>query len=229
MRVALVGKDIQSVEKIFSRHGLTRDDDHPDVVISVGGDGTLLLAERHYPGVPKLPLRKSRTSRKTHRLKTDVLLDYLAAGKLLEIPHTKLQVVHGRKKILALNDVIFHNELVTSAVRYRVAINGKDHGGDIIGDGLIVATPFGSTAYYRSITHSFFQVGIGLAFNNSIEPVDHLVLRDDSVIRVTVVRGPALVAADNNPDYFHLQVGGVVTVRKADHAALILAVPDGGD
>lgn len=225
MRVALVGQDVSQVEKLLQGFGLVRDDRDPEAVISVGGDGTLLQAERFYPGIPKLPLRSSETSRKTHHHKAEFLLEKLVAGTLVEVPQMKLAATKGDHLLLALNDIIFHNKIVTSAVRYRVEINGYNHSGDIIGDGMTVATPFGSTAYYRSITHSIFQVGIGLAFNNSTEPVDHLVLSEDAVIRVCVVRGPALVAADNNRDWFNLGEGDSVTIKRASHPAKILSLP----
>jgi NAD+ kinase len=32
----------------------------PEFVLCYGGDGTLLFAERHYPMVPKVMIRKSR-------------------------------------------------------------------------------------------------------------------------------------------------------------------------
>jgi NAD+ kinase len=225
MRVALVGQEVGEVEQLLGHFGISRDDAHPDTVISVGGDGTLLQAERKYPGLPKLPIRSSETSRKTHDHKVEHLLEKLAAGGLVEIRQMKISAVCGERKLYGLNEVIVHNELVTSAIRYRVAINGSDHSGDIIGDGLLVATPFGSTAYYRSITHSIFQVGIGLAFNNSTEPLDHLVLAEDSIICVTVLRGPAVVAADNDPHWIHIAPGKSVTVQKATESAIILALP----
>lgn len=226
MRVALVGQDLAEVEELLSARGLERDDISPEVVISVGGDGTLLWAERDYPGVPKLPMRASETSRKTHNHGFEELLDKLAADTLVEIPQMKLVAESGGRKLYALNDIIFHNAAVTSAVRYRVEINGRLYSDEIIGDGLIVATPFGSTAYYRSITHSLFEVGIGLAFNNTIEPVDHLVLRDCAEIQVTVLRGPALVAADNDPETISLSEGESFTVRKAREPARILSLPE---
>lgn len=225
MKVALVGKPLETVEALFPAFGLVRDDQTPEVVISVGGDGTLLLAERTYPTVPKLPLRFSETSRKIHHHKAETLFEKLVAGELIEVPQMKLVAIIGSSRRYALNDINFHNEMITSAVRYRVEINGDRHSSDIIGDGLIVATPFGSTAYYRSITHSIFQVGIGLAFNNSTEPVDHLVLKEDARLRVQVVRGPALVAADNDPDWIHLGEGDTVEVHKAEESATILTLP----
>lgn len=226
MKVALVGKNLEDVEALLPPRGLVRDDVSPEVVISVGGDGTLLWAERDYPGVAKLPMRGSETSRKTHNHRFEDLLDHLAAGRLIEVSQMKLEAESGGQTLYALNDIIFHNAMVTSAVRYRVEINGRLYSDEIIGDGLVVATPFGSTAYYRSITHSLFEVGIGLAFNNTIEPVDHLVLRECAVIRVSVLRGPALVAADNDPRIISLPEGDSVTVRKAQRPARILSLPE---
>ncbi|MBV6481206.1 MAG: NAD kinase [bacterium] len=226
MKVALVGKSLNTVEALLPAYGLIRDDQSPEVVISVGGDGTLLSAERKYPTIPKLPLRFSETSRKIHDHKAEILFEKLVSGDLVEVPQMKLVAVTGTSRLHALNDVNFHNEMITSAVRYRVEINGQPHSSEIIGDGLIVATPFGSTAYYRSITHSIFQVGIGLAFNNSTEPVDHLVLNENARIQVQVVRGPALVAVDNDPGWIHLGEGDTVEVHKAQESATILTLPD---
>lgn len=225
MKVVLFGSDLGSVEPLVARHGLERVTRNPEVVISVGGDGTLLSAEREFPGVPKLPLRQSATSRKIHNHSWEFLLGRLARGELVLTTQMKLVCLCGDRKLFGLNDIIFHNEVITSAVRYTVAINGERQSGEIIGDGLIVATPFGSTAYYRSITHSIFQVGIGMAFNNSTEPLQHLVLSEDSVIEVRVLRGPALVAADNDRNWISMAEGDTFTVHKAEHSAHILAVP----
>jgi len=97
-------------------------------------------------------------------------------------------------------------------------------GGDIfIGDGIVVATPFGSTAYYRSITDSFFEVGIGLAFNNSIEQSDHMVLRESTNISMKIIRGPALVYADNQETALEVGTHGTIEIRtSADTARLVV-------
>jgi NAD kinase len=66
-------------------------------------------------------------------------------------------------------------------------------------------------------------VGIGLAFNNTIEPINHLVLSEDSAIRVVITRGPAQMAVDNNPGVIPVDRGDQITIRRADHNAVILA------
>lgn len=39
--------------------GLVYDDRNPDFMITLGGDGTFILAESAFPGLPKLPVRDS--------------------------------------------------------------------------------------------------------------------------------------------------------------------------
>jgi NAD+ kinase len=224
MKIALVGSSLHEIEEHMHLFGLERDDANPDAVIANGGDGSLLGAERAYPGIPKLGLRDSKTCTKCPEHRNEILLQKLALGELVETPIIKLEACIRDTKILGINDIILHSESITSSVRYRVDINGRNHSGVIIGDGLVVATPFGSSAYYRSITHSIFQVGIGLAFNNSTEQVDHLVLQEDCEIDVTILRGPALVAADNNPDWVRMEGGDAFSVRKAPEPARILGI-----
>jgi NAD+ kinase len=144
-----------------------------------------------------------------------------------EASRTTLIKLEGEKngqKRVAVNDIIIHNENVSSAVRYRVKINGVPYSGEIIGDGLVVSTPFGSTAYYRSVTQSFFRVGIGLAFNNSTERISHLVLRETAEIEVTITRGPAVLNADNHPQPIRLQSGERAIIRRNPGCATILAI-----
>ena len=224
MRVALVGRDLDEIRPLLKKVNLELVEEAPDVVISNGGDGALLGAERAYPGIPKLGLRNSKTSNRHKDTDTAKVLRDLVEGKLKEQRFLKLQAEVKGQTLIGLNDIILHNRILSSAVRYEVKINGRNHMGEIVGDGLIVATPFGSSAYYRSITHSIFQVGVGLAFNNSIEPVNHLVLREDSVIEATILRGPAQVAADNDPNFIDLERGDSVTVRKSSTEARILSI-----
>ena len=89
---------------------------------------------------------------------------------------------------------------------------------------IIVATPFGSTGYYRSITDSFFEIGIGLAFNNSTEQVDHVVLSDESEIKLKIVRGPAIVYTDNQEKTSTLAEGDEVVIRKARDEMQLISV-----
>ncbi len=224
MKVKIVGNDSEELRPELDQFGFEIVDTGEDLIIAYGGDGTLLGAEREFPGVPKLVIRKSRICKKCELHANEVVFASLKEGQVSE---TQLRKLEGRgcgERFLAINDVIVHNNLVTSGVRYRVWINDEPYSDEIVGDGLVVATPFGSSAYYRSITHSIFHTGIGLAFNNSTEPVDHLVLSEKDIVRVLITRGPAVVAADNDPNTVKLSENDEVKIGLSEETAVILSL-----
>jgi len=188
---------------------------NPDFVISYGGDGTLMQSEHEFPGIPKIILKGSLICKKASCFSNEDILESIKKGDFNIKNYFKLEAIVENRKLLAVNDIIIHNKNPRHAIRYRVWIDEKEMGRDVIGDGVIIATPFGSTAYYRSITDSFFELGIGVAFNNSTEQFDHMVLKEDSEIKIKIVRGPAVVYGDNQEDHIDLSIGSGVTVRKS--------------
>lgn len=222
-KVALVGRDLYKIKEQVLHYGFKVVEKNPDFVISNGGDGALLGAETQYPEVPKLGLRDSKTSMKHESSNIDHVLGLIRDGYYTVKEFMKLQASFNNKKLHALNDVMLRNEIPTSGIRFYVEINGDDYTGEVIGDGLIVATPIGSSAYYRSITHSVFQTGIGVAFNNSTEPITHLVLKEDSYIKLKITRGPALATTDNNLDYYHLKENNELVIHKSNQVARIIS------
>lgn len=225
MRIKIVGRHTKPLIQMATERGLEVDQEHFDVILCHGGDGTLLGAERDYPGVPKLALRPDSECRKCPRHRTENMLDALARDTLIRTRLIKLLVeIQGDGSALGMNDIILHNADPLSAVRYRVWINDELYSEEIVGDGLVAATPFGSSAYYRSITHSVIRSGIGLAFNNSTEPIDHIVLSDEEVVHVLITRGPAVLGADNDPHRRRLSEGSKIVIRRADcHAEMLAA------
>jgi NAD kinase len=151
-------------------------------------------------------------------------LEKIKQGKYIIENHPKLVAMAKNKKLVAMNDITVHNGDPRSAIRYKFAVNGRWTTHEIIGDGVVLATPLGSTGYYRSITDSFFEVGIGLAFNNSTEQSDHMVLKEDSKIELEITRGPAMVFVDNVNDNITLELGDVVTLQKSDYFTKIVRV-----
>lgn len=224
MKVLLIGEKISEIEALVKTAGLEIVDLDPELIISYGGDGTFFQAEHRYPSIPKLILKASRICKLCSKLDNEELLRRTTAGdyKLKSLP--KLEARAGGEKLLALNDIIVHNANSRHAIRYHLSLDGQTispH--EIIGDGVVIATPLGSTGYYRSITDSYFELGLGIAFNNSTEQSDHLVVSSDRHITVTISRGPALVFADNQIEEIELNVGESVTIKQAPEQARILS------
>lgn len=225
MRAVICGRNIEDLLDILAGYPIDVVQDEPDVVISYGGDGALLGAERDFPGVPKCPIRDRRSNPKCECHAEERVLEQLLAGGLAECRLMKLVATHqGGARVVGINDVQISKEVISSAVRYRLWLDDERYGSQMVGDGLVIATPFGSTGYYRSITHSLFRVGIGLAFNNSTETLDHLVIDSSSVIGVEILRGPAVLLADNDPARLTLQQGDRVTVKRTADETLVLGL-----
>ncbi|MDO8469950.1 MAG: hypothetical protein Q7S84_02960 [bacterium] len=224
MRITITGPAADSDRALLERHGFAAADGRPDVVVAFGGDGALMRAEHDFPGIPKLLLRASRICKLCAKLPNEEVLARVRDGRyeVRELP--KLRVTARGMHLDGMNDVIVHNADPRHGIRYRVYVDGREVGGEIIGDGVVVATPFGSTGYYRSITDSSFVVGMGLAFNNSTEQSDHIVLPDTAEIRLVILRGPAVCYADNHRESIELLDGDEVLISKSPEIARLVVV-----
>lgn len=224
MKIQVVGQDTTLFEEKVRNSGLSLVSQAPDVIVAYGGDGTFIGAERRFPGVPKLGIRRDSSCVKCEEHRDDQILRRLAAGELKRETLVKLEAKFRDRLLLAVNDVILRNHDARSAVRFRVLLGGHPVTEEMIGDGLVVCTPFGSSAYFRSITRTVLRVGIGVAFNNCTDPLNHLVLSDEEDLTVELVRGPAELAADNHEETPVLMTGESVRIRKAPSPAVVLAV-----
>lgn len=129
-----------------------------DLVIAIGGDGTLLhaarLVARH--GVPLLGVNRGRVGFLTDILPQDMLpsVDAAIAGELLvdERPLLRARLVCADGVVaeaLALNDVVMQKHDTGRTLDFETRVDGRFvnfHGGD----GIIVASATGSTAYALS-------------------------------------------------------------------------------
>ena len=232
MRTLLFGDQADELRGEVAKHAsLTPAEAAPEVIICYGGDGTLLSAERRWPGIPKVPIRNSRRGNRCIAHPVSAVLERVAQGKLVRTEYMKLQctVRHADEaepsfQLMAMNEINVHMGRINSAVRFKMWLNDNPYGQgrEILGDGLVVSTPFGSTAYFSHITRGVFHAGIGIAFQNTTEHTNHLVVPEDDVIRVVITRGPATLAHDNSPDYLPILEGHELIARKHPKPAVIL-------
>lgn len=223
-RVAIRGRNLADLTEQLKQHDVEIVNQDPDLVISHGGDGALLGAEREFPGVPKCPIRDLRNNPPCPLHRGLDIVGLALHNKLTRFEVIKVEARTNGHVFTALNDISIHRKIPSSAVRFRLNLDHQLYANQIVGDGLVVATPFGSTGYYRSITHSIFRIGLGLAFNNTTEPIDHLVVEESCQIKVGILRGPAVVVADNDPNQIELRSGDCLEFRRTGHKAVILGL-----
>jgi NAD+ kinase len=225
-KVILFGNSLEKVKSLVKKYGfvLTTKEKEAQFVICYGGDGTLMLAESLYPVLTKILLRGSKVCKKCENVSNGEILLRVKKNRYKILKVWKLEAKVKDKKIFGLNDIVIHNGDVRHAIRYGFFIDNVLVEDEIIGDGVVISTPFGSTGYYRSITKSYFEEGIGLAFNNSTEAINHIVLSEKRVIKILIRRGPAVLYADNQEKSFFLKEKDIVEVKKSKNYAKIVRV-----
>lgn len=220
MSVLLIGRNSKDIESLIKSLGFEIVTSKPDVVISYGGDGTLLSSERLYPGIPKLPIRDSLVCKKCPNHEEKVLLQKLLEGKLKLKEYKKLETTILYQTFTAFNDFVIRNAEPMHAIRFQVA-SPMSSNKILIGDGIVLSTPFGSTGYFKSITGETFEENWGLAFNNTTEKIPSLFLKDEDIVTFKLIRGSATLSFDNNPDIFKIDEGSQLQFKLSDKTAKI--------
>ncbi|MBI4021427.1 MAG: NAD(+)/NADH kinase [Candidatus Aenigmarchaeota archaeon] len=155
------------VRRALREAGLRLSRARPDVVFSLGGDGTLLEAEAAFPGVPKVPLRDRGVFSPApcyHPRQAARIAQLIAAGRYRVREWGKVEAAAAGRRLLALNEIQVRSQNPSRALRFTLTVDGK--ASTVIGDGIVAATAFGSTGYYRSIGNRPFSRGVRVGFNN---------------------------------------------------------------
>ncbi len=131
----------------------------PDIVLCFGGDGTMLRTARLVGprSIPILGVKIGRVGFLTTALPEtlDAALAAMLDGAYVVEAHHALaaEIVDAGgapcKRAVAVNDVVVHKAGVARVIRLRMLVNDEEIG-TFASDGIIVATPTGSTAYSLS-------------------------------------------------------------------------------
>jgi NAD+ kinase len=140
-----------------------------DVLLTFGGDGTLLRGARLLAGkpVPILGVNLGRVGFLTTAVADDLeqTLGALVVGdyqlEVRDAIQAAIKNVDGSIHSVqqALNDVVVHKGGVARVVRFNVLLDG-DNIGPYSADGLVIATPTGSTAYSLSAGGPILAPGV---------------------------------------------------------------------
>jgi len=189
--------------------------------ITVGGDGTLLRAARIATevGAPILGINTGRLGFLTELdygdPRIDRLPELLDEGIIIE-ERIALLAEHEGSEYFALNDVVVRKGDVSRIVPFGLSLN-KEHIADIPADGICVATPTGSTAYFLSAGGSIISPKVD-AFG--IVPL----LPHTLFSRPLIVSGSSRIeiGCDSEVAHAHLECDGDVLAEIGPNATVVV-------
>ncbi|MFQ5566776.1 MAG: NAD kinase [Paracoccaceae bacterium] len=125
-----------------------------DVIVALGGDGFMLgtLHANMDLAAPVYGMNRGTVGFLMNEYQPDDLLDRLAAARLAVINPLRMVAVDKdgqRTEALAINEVSLHRQ-TRQAAKIRILLDGEERMPELICDGILVATPAGSTAYNLS-------------------------------------------------------------------------------
>ncbi|MGH7538684.1 MAG: NAD(+)/NADH kinase [Gemmatimonadales bacterium] len=209
-----------------------------DCLLTFGGDGTLLRGARLLDGAgtPILGVNLGRVgflaTAPSHNL--DWVLDATARRAYTIEPRLALVATvedrHGAKRPqpIALNDVVVHKGGVARVLRFRVSVDGEEVGA-YSADGIIVATPTGSTAYSLSAGGPIVVPGVDAIALTAICPhtlaVRPLVLPSQAAVMIEPIPpwsdSEEIVFSLDGQVSQPLRPGERLLVRRADRPVLL--------
>ena len=208
-----------------------------DFVISLGGDGTVLYAARNASkyGIPVFPVNLGEfgfiasVQPEDWKKELKIFLDGNAVFE--ERSMLKVEVIRNGKKVyssLSLNDAVVSAERGVSTIMLSVKRNSLPLC-RLKADGLIAATPTGSTAYSAAAggpivspeVEAFVLTPLN-SFSLSSRPI---VLSPDSKLEISIeksrIKGICLTVDGQEP--FALNYGDIITIIMNKKKALLVA------
>ena len=179
-----------------------------DVVVALGGDGAMLSAIRrhlHHP-IPVYGMNRGHLGFLMNRFYPDQLIERIERADEIIIHPLRMRAhCHGGDyhDAFAINEVALLRQ-THQAAKLRVFVDEIERLGEIICDGVMVATPAGSTAYNLSAHGPILPLGSNLIALTPISPFRPrrwrgALLRDQAAVRIEVydpLRRPVSVSAD---------------------------------
>jgi NAD+ kinase len=207
-----------------------RTDGELDLVFVLGGDGTMLRASRMYPGKVLLGVNLGTVGFMSGMRSEDMEsgVDKVLDGGLHVQEYRMLEVVLSEGETrMAVNDAVLLKKRPHQIASVAVTVNGED----LVSyecDGLVAATPLGSTAYALSAGGPLISGDVACFVLVPIAPHSlvsrPLVLGEDQAVKLLVNERAALLSLDGGdpeeiPAGEHLSVSlgrGKVKIGRTD-------------
>jgi NAD+ kinase len=155
----------EAAEELARRYGAVAPEDAA-VIVALGGDGFMLetLHKMLPRAVPIFGMNRGSVGFLLNEFRADGLIERLAKATPVVLNPLRMRATRidgSEAEALAINEVSLLRE-VRQAAKLRIRINGVVRLDELVCDGLLLATPAGSTAYNLSVNGPIIPLGAGL-------------------------------------------------------------------
>ncbi|HVA53890.1 MAG TPA: NAD(+)/NADH kinase [Acidimicrobiales bacterium] len=229
-----VGERLKHVGVTSSLHFLDSGEgarlDETTLVVSLGGDGTFLKAARlaHDAGARVVAFNLGHLGFLLNVASSDItesVKDALESDSVSERLALKITRSGTPLEEFALNEVLVERASAGHMVKVRTFVDEEEYL-TYSADGVMVATPTGSTGYNFSAGGPVVDASLSIMILTPIAPhftIDRsIVVPDDKVIRLVVVDKPAMLVADGTT-IGSLELDEYVDVRQSPTPVRVVA------
>jgi NAD+ kinase len=224
-------KALQRLVKLYGNVPPSR----ADVVVALGGDGLMLrsLRQAMKAGKPIYGMHRGTIGFLMNEFREKKLRERLKAAQTTVIHPLVMRARDTKGKLhehYAINEVSLFRQTYQVA-RLAISVDGKERLPELMGDGVLVATPAGSTAYNLSAQGPIIPINASLLAVTPISPFRPrrwrgALLPDSAHVRVRIIdpeRRPVAAVAD------HAEVRAVREVDiRVDHSVSMQMLFDPG-
>ncbi len=197
-----------ALQRLTKIYGQSSEDD-ADVIVALGGDGAMLdaMRRRFADQKPVYGMNRGTVGFLMNEYSEDDLPERIDRAERASVNPLRMKVTDIDGKIherLAINEVSVLRQTAQTA-KLRILVDGRERMAELACDGLMVATPAGSTAYNLSAHGPILPIGANLL---ALTPVSAFrprrwrgaLLRHDAKVEIEVLaadRRTVAAAADN--------------------------------
>ena len=204
-----------------------------DILVTAGGDGTILHA-LHMTNVPVLPINTGVVGFLAELSVEEVekgIRSVLEGEYVLDERMRIKSTVNGRRQLDATNEVVVHTAAVSKMMMLELAIDGA-YVDTVRADGLIAATPTGSTSYALSTGGPIVDPRVRCIVLSPIAPFNlhsrPMVVPADSTAQISTLEQhyPGLVVIDGQHEV-HFRQRTTVEITRSESPAHFVRMGEG--
>ncbi len=212
-RIAFVASPIAEAQEARTRLSLRYGDtaaSEADVIVALGGDGLMLQTLHRFmkSGKPIYGMHRGTVGFLMNDFREDRLPERLAEAETTLIHPLLMRALDAkgqRHEAYAINEVSLFRQKYQAA-RLRILVDGKERLPELVADGVMVATPAGSTAYNLSAQGPIIPINAPLLALTPISPFRPrrwrgALLPDTATVGIEVLEGekrPVAAVADHD-------------------------------